>query len=154
VAGGRPSSKDITSITPGKRCSFEKIGDIPGEGRYCVSTILIGERFVLGFGGWRDVDIDEMWIFDLQTKKASPVTKEGNWHPGGWWPALVVRDKELYVIGGGATIAAHCLSFLALSNLIERDRIRSAFCFCLSLPLLPNKRLERRTFRHYIPLPL
>jgi len=151
AAGGCPYSTKITLITPGKRFSFEKIGDMPGEGRDSVSTILIGERFVVGFGGRKGKSVDDMWIFDLQTKKASPVKKEGEWHPGTFRPVLVVRDKELYVIGGGGASSAHSLSFTALSCLIQRGRVRCAFCSCLGFPFRLVKGFKRSAFRHYSP---
>jgi len=151
AVGEWPSSTDITIITPGEHFSFRKIGDIPGEERYCVSTTLIKERFLVGFGGWKGKLVDAMWIFDLETHKVSAVKREGEWHPGGRWPALVVRDKELYVIGGFNTIAAHSLSFAALVRLIQNDRVRCAFCTCLGFPFRPVKGFKRSAFRHYSP---
>jgi len=153
AAGGLPPLAAITLITPGEHFSFEKVGDMPGDGRSGVSMILIGERFLVGFGGWNGKkDMDNMWIFDLQTKKASPVKREGEWHSAGPWPVLAARDKDLYVIGSGEISSAHCLSFLALSHLIEHDGAKSAFCSCLGIPLPFNEKLERKTFSHYIPL--
>jgi len=149
VTGEWLPSTTITAVTPGKRFPFEKIGDMPGEGRRDVSMILIGERFVVGFGGCHSDYVDDMWIFDLKTHKVSPVKKEGEWHPGGPRPILVVQDKELYVIGGGATTAAHCLSFAALVRLIQHDGVRYAFCFCLGFPIHPSKALKRSTLKQY-----
>jgi len=152
VAGGWPDSTSIVLITPGEQFSFEKVGDIPGEGRYGVSTILIGERFVLGFGGRNSAnDIKGMWIFDLKTHRVSPVTKQGEWHPGGVSPALAVRDKELYVIGGTDTWSAHCLSFSALSRLIQHGGVRCAFCSCLGFPIQPSKAFKKSIVIDYIP---
>jgi len=125
---------------------------MPGEERDSVSTILIKERFVVGFGGWHGDDVDEMRIFDLRTHKVSSMKKDGEWHPGGRWPVLAVRDEEVYVIGGERTTAVHCLSFSALSQLIEQGGVRSAFCFCLGFPIQPGKGFERRILGHYIPL--
>jgi len=152
VAGGDPYSRAITLITPGEQFSFEKVGEMPGEERCGVSTILIGERFLVGFGGSDDKnDMDNMWIFDLQTRKVSPVTKEGEWHLGGPWPVLVVRDKELYVIGGWKTTTAHSLSFATLVRLIQNRRVRCAFCSCLGLQFWFGASLHRSTVMYYAP---
>jgi len=143
VAGGWPSSTNITIITPGEQFSFEKIGDMPGKGRDGVSTILIGERFVVGFGGSSQKPADDMWIFDLKTHRASPVKKEGKWHPGGSSPVLMVRDERLYVIGGWSTHSAHCISFTSLSRLIKHNDVKSAFCFCLKGCRWPTEDSEK-----------
>jgi len=151
------SSTTILLLTMRKHLYFQELGDIPGTGREGASTVLVGGRFVVGFGGVSGITflesdyVDAMWIFDLKTHKVSPVTREGEWHPGGPRPVLVVRDKELYVIGGGATTTAHCLSFTALSQLLQYGGVRSAFCFHLSLPLPPNEKLGRNTIIDYIP---
>jgi len=151
AGGGRPCSTSVILITPGERFSFEVMGDMPGRGRDSVSTILIGERFVVGFGGWKGNYMDDMWIFDLKTHKISAVKKEGEWHPGSSVSALVVRDKELYVIGDRYRKSVYCMSFTALSPLILDDAVRRAFCFCLGLPIQPGKGFERASLRHYIP---
>jgi len=152
VAGGWPSSTDITLITPGEHFSFEKIGDMPRTGGYGVSTILVKEKFVVGFGGWNHNNVADMWIFDTRTHRGSTVKRKRKWHPGGPWLVLVVRDKDLYVIGGLLTSSAHCISFATLSRLIERGRIRSAFCSCLGFPFQPGKRFKRHTLSHCIPV--
>jgi len=151
AAGGYPSSTSISLITLGEHFFFEKIGDMPGEGRDSVSTILIKERFVVGFGGWNDVDIDDMWIFDLRTRRASPVMKQGEWHPGTLWPVLVAQDKEIFVLGGTETWSAHCLSFSALSHLIQYGGVRCAFRSCLGLPFRPDRVFERNAIIDYAP---
>jgi len=144
AAGGYPCSTNISLITPGERFSFEKIGDMPGNERCEVSTILIKERFLVGFGGWNRVHIgNNMWIFDLKTRKESPVRKEGEWHPASDRSVLVARNKELHVIGGERVSSAHCVSFSALSHLIQRSGVRSAFCFCLGLAIQPGRGFKR-----------
>jgi len=127
AAGGYSYSTDISLITPGKRFSFERIGDMPGEGRYCVSTTLIKERFLVGFGGWNDNEVDDMWIFDLQTHRASGVAKEGEWHPATRWPFLAINDDILYIVGGQTTASAHSIPLPTLASLIEDPVIRSSF---------------------------
>jgi len=116
-------STNINLITVGEHFSFEKVGDMPGKGKCLVSTILIGERFVVGFGGQNYDDADEMWIFDLHSRKVSRVRKEGKWHQGVLLPFLTVRNNTLYLLGS----SAHSLSFTALASLIQDATIRSAF---------------------------
>jgi len=149
AAGGHPLCTAITAITPGERFSFEKIGDMPGEGRYCVSTTLIKERFLVGFGGWNDNDVDAMWIFDLQTHRASGVAKEGNWHPGGWWPFLTVKDNIVCIVGGYNSTNVHFLSLQCLSELIQDLDLQGAFQRELGLELrrYPILRRECGEFR-------
>jgi len=154
AAGGWPPSRAITLITLGQRFSFEKIGDMPGKERSFVSIILVKERFVVGFGGWNDNYVDDMWIFDIKTRKISSVKKEGEWHPSCSSPVLAVRDKELYVIGGSGASSAHCLSFSALSHLIHNGGVRTSFCRCLGLQFQPGRGFERRTLSHHISLRL
>jgi len=155
LAGGWPYSTQITLVTPGEQLSLEKIGNIPGEGRRFASTILINERFVVGFGGqFIDIRMDDMWIFDLKTRRSSRVTKRGEWHPASQWCALVVRDDNLYILGGDETASAHCLSFSTLVRLIPCGRVRCAFCSCLGFPFRPGKGFKRNAFSHYIPLHL
>jgi len=128
VAGGLPYSSDIILITPGERFFFEKIGEMPGGEKCGVSIILVKERFVVGFGGFNELDQDDMWIFDLKTHKVSPVMKQGEWHPPSERPALVIRNQELYVIAGRNTGSVHSISLSELSHLILDNAIRHAFC--------------------------
>jgi len=148
---GRAPSIDIISLEVGERLSFEKIGELIGKGRYSIATILIKRRFVVGFGGWNKDYRQDMWIFDLQTRKISLVTNQGEWHPPSQDPVLVIRKQKLYVIGGEPATSVHFLSFSALSRMIEYGGVRSAFCFCLGLPLPSSEELERRPLRHYTP---
>jgi len=151
AAGGWPDSTSIVLITLGEHFSFEKVGDMPGEKRYCASIVLIKKRFVVGFGGWKDSYADDMWIFDIQTHRASPVKKEGEWRPGGPWPVLVVRDKEVYVFGGIGASSVCCISFASLSQLIQHGGVRCAFRLCLELPFQPGKGYERSAIIDYAP---
>jgi len=151
VAGGLLLSADITLITPGEHFSFEKIGDMSGKGRSYVSTALVEERFVVGFGGWDGDYQNNMWIFDLKTYKISAVKEQGEWHPDSLLAVLVVRDKELYVIGGIETWSVHCLSFASLSQLIQHGGVRRAFCSCLGFPIQPDRVFERSSIVDYAP---
>jgi len=127
VAGGWPDSTDISLVVRGEEIYSRKVGDMPGKGRYCVSTALVSERFVVGFGGWAYDSLDCLWIFDLQTHRVSSVRREGEWHPETRWSVLVARNKVLYVIGGEDTTCAHALPFVAFSGLIRRSVIKQSF---------------------------
>jgi len=157
VAGQSLSSTALLLITLGEQLCFQELGDIPGTAREGASTVLAGERFVVGFGGMRNVAslepdyVDAMWILDLKSHRVSSVKREGEWHPGGRWPVLVVRNQELYVIGGGATTAAHSLSFAALVRLIQNGRVRCAFCSWLGLQFWFGASLHRSTVMYYAP---
>jgi len=151
VAGAKQKSTDITLITPGEHFHFEKAGDMPGEGMEKVSTILIGERFIVGFGGWNYKDTNDMWIFDLKTHRVSAVKKEGEWCPATCWPFLTVHNQDLCILGGWSTEAAHSLPFRELSTLILDYEIRSAFCVCLGPRVPLDKELSGRISRHYTP---
>jgi len=148
AAGGCPSSTDITLIVPGERFSFEKIGDMPGEWRYCVSIILVKGRFLVGFGGNDDRYMDEMWIFDLQTHRASAVAKEGNWHPGGWWPFLTVKEGVLYIAGDERSAYLHLITLQHLSGLIQDLDLQPVFQTALDLELrrYPDSRTDNGEF--------
>jgi len=152
LATGRcRGSTKVMTISTGKHLSFEEIGDLPTEAKDDASAVLLWGRFLLRSGGWSDRHVDKMWIFDTQTHRRSTVKKEGEWHPGGRWPVLAVRDKELYVIGGGLTSYAYCLSFSALSHLIEQGGARASFCTRLGFPFRPGKALGRSTVMDCTP---
>jgi len=145
-AGGRPSSTDITLITPGEQFFFEKIGDMPGFGRWFVSTILLGSRFVVGFGGSGGRDcIAAMWIFDLRTRKVCSVKEKEEGFPAACLPVLVARNQEICFIGGNWTIPARSIPFTSFSRMIRHSDMRSAFCLCLHLPLRLHNDMRGRT---------
>jgi len=124
VAGAFPYSNDITLISCGEELKFEKVGEIPGERRYLASTVLIKERFVVGFGGWNGNGyLRDLWIFDLQTYKASPVTRDGEWHSADQLVPLVAHCDTLYLLRG----QSNSISFSKLASLIQDATIRSAF---------------------------
>jgi len=151
IAGGRPDLTDITVITVGERFSFEKIGNIPGEGRCDVSTIFIGGRFIVGFGGWNDEDnMNELWIFDLRNLRGSSVKKEGEETRRTYWPILVTRGQVLYMIGDWGASDAFSISFATLARLIQLGSMRSAFCLYLKVPLPPSEELKRQCLQKYI----
>jgi len=150
-AGTKPESAALVLITPGEQFSFEKIGELPWKGRENVSTILIGGRFAVGFGGCASkYCIEKMWVFDLQTYKVSLVKQMGEWRPAVSWPVLLVGDQTLYIIGGDEPTSAHSLSLAALSRLIQLTAVRAVFRLWLGIPLLPNEELGRTVTQSYL----
>ena len=134
LAGSYPESTDITLITCGEEPRFEKIGDIPGVERSSPSMALVAERFVLGFGGWGSrVPLDDLWIFDLQTRRASIIWEVEEWVDSSNRPVLFLKDERLWILG--PTVAAITLSLI--SQRIDDDEIRKAFCGALGLPPAP-----------------
>lgn len=127
VAGSFPLSKDIVMITPERNITFDTVGSVPGVARGWTSTVLLGDRFVAGFGGRSDMLHNDLWIFDLRTCKSSPVDQQGDWHPATSWVSLAVRDNFLYLIGGDTTTIICSISFDTLSDLIQNEDIRGAF---------------------------
>jgi len=132
AAGSFPRSKDITTIALNGEPTFQKVGEAPGVARRSGSLILLGERFVLGFGG--SGSLDDLWVFDLQTHSASVIWEEGEWHPGGQNVPMALHDDVLYLLGGKSSKTISSISLLSLSKLINDDTIRKAFCAALKLP--------------------
>jgi len=119
LAGADLPSTDITLLYSDDDPTFRKIGELPGPARCLTSTILIGDRFVVGFGGRADVCLDDLWIFDLQTLKGSALRREGQWHQRDQLVSLVVQNNTLYLLGGENSKSVHSISFQALSRLIS-----------------------------------
>jgi len=148
VAGAFPYSRNITLITPDERLTCTKIGDIPGVARDATSAVLIGQRFVVSFGGWNNnyAHLDDLWIFDLQCCKVSTVEKKGSWPPRGELNILVVQDGILYLIGK----SINCIPISTLALLITSPGFRSTFCHELGIPLQLEQRFRLGSFRYVV----
>jgi len=128
VAGTFPLSNDITLVSVDDDITFKKIGEMPGVERYKVSLVLIRKRFVAGFGGWNGRrNLDELWVFDLQSRNSSLVEKKGEWHPATCWPYMQVSNEYLYILGGDATNTMHSISLSDLSSLILDEKVQKDF---------------------------
>jgi len=133
VAGADPPSRHIVSISCDEEPKFENVGEIPGEGRSLTSAVLVGGRFVVGFGGKDKEYLEDLWIFDLEARKGSPVTKGGDWHPEDSLVPLVVQQDTIYLVGGDATTFIHSITLQALSELIQDADFQSVFQTSLGL---------------------
>jgi len=138
VAGSNICSDEIMIIYPGCT-SFETVGCIPGSGRLGASLVLVKNRFVVGFGGWNVVCLDDLWIFDIQTHRTSAVQRQGSWHPADFLVSLVVYDEVLYLLGGSLCRVLHAISLLSLAELIGDGRMRGEFKEALHPHLSPNE---------------
>jgi len=139
AAGEWPISPDITLISYGKKLSFETIGKIPGAGRCFVTSILLGERFVAGFGGWDGRDSNDLWIFDLETRKSFPVKTQGDWHAPTSWALLEVHNGVLYILGGDTTAYGHSIPLLSVAALIDDEETAMALRLSLGYNIFPMK---------------
>jgi len=139
-----PVSTAITVVTPGRRFSFQDIGDLPYGKRACVSMISIGERFIMGTGRLSDTPTNNMSVFDLQTRRQSPLEEDGEQRIGASGPFLAVRDQSIYVIGGTNTTVARSLSFTTLSRLILSSPVRVAFCQWFGISFQPRVMWKRK----------
>jgi len=60
ATGARSYSKNITLISTSENPTFEVVGTLPGVARESPSTILVGGRFVVGFGGNDDGYLNDL----------------------------------------------------------------------------------------------
>jgi len=142
--------KDFTLISCHDGLDFEKIGEIPGAYRGSTSIVLVADRFVVGFGGQGRSHLNDLWIFDLQTRQGSAVRQEGEWHPPAGLVPLVVRDGILYLLGGYNTNSINSLPLWTLSCLIENKAIERAFRLKIGLPPRLHEVFQRRLIMRYI----
>lgn len=150
VAGSKPSSRAITLISCGDEPRFEEIGELPGAARFWASSVLLTERFVAGFGGFSGRWLDDLWVFDLQSRTGSQVRREGEWHAEDSRAALVARDGALYLIAGENTTSAYSISFAALAGLVRGNWLRFSLSWSLGLPLRPSGRFARGAARECV----
>lgn len=129
VAGGAPNTCDIVIMRPGREPLFEKVGTIPGDGRDSTVTVLLSDRFVLGFGGAVTGNrfIASMWVYDLRTRRSSCVDRVGEWHQRDQYAPLFSHQDGLYILAGYQGVEAHYISFQDLVLLIDDLAIRQAF---------------------------
>lgn len=130
VAGADSDSPAIIQISCDGNPQFEKVGVIPGAARRRASSVLVRDRFVVGFGGQGDCYLDDLWIFDLQTCRSSIVWEKGEWTRSLNSLVVILQDDVLYILD----YKAHSITLQALSELIDDDEIRDTFCAVLGLP--------------------
>lgn len=139
VAGANPSSTAITRIVVDGQAWFETIGNIPGDSRWGVSLVALGDRFVIGFGGNSNSLLDTLWILDLQSRGVSTLAKGNAWHPAGSYAVLLTRDDTLYILGGQAQTRISSLPYKVIPSLIQNTEIKAQFQDFLENLHLPRK---------------
>lgn len=145
LAGSNPPSEDIRIASAVAELPGERKGTIPGAPRVQTSTLLLDERFVLGFGGlsWtggarpRDGGksasdssaerLDDFWIYDLETGRSSAVGRAGNWHPQDSLVPLILRGRSVYLLGGTGGGHVSAIPLAQIRGLISDPEIREAF---------------------------
>jgi len=146
VVGERLGSDDITLISCGEEPTFDIVGKVPRAKGCYTSLVLVGERFMVGFGGEEDfIFLDNLWTFDLQSHKSSAIAKDGDWHLQDTLVPLVVQDDTLYLIGGENTPFINSISLQALSELIQDIDVQTAFQTSLGLEPRQYPPIERET---------
>jgi len=143
VAGAKPCSTDITLISMGEELRFERAGSMPGDKRWGTSAVLVGDRFVIGFGGEYTRFLGDLWVFDLQTRESFPVRQAGEWHLPGCWVFLTVHHSTLYLIGGSNGSCHAAITSFPLLTLarLARGGI-GVLAFSAALGLSPRLRSE------------
>lgn len=129
VAGGRPVTRAVCALAVDSSLTAEDLGELPGEARSRSSTVLVQGRFVVGFGGavTGNKRLDDLWVFDLQTRAGSAVRKDGTWHKPDRDVPLAVQGGALFIVGGVEDSGVYALPLPTLATLIENPRIRQAF---------------------------
>jgi len=152
VAGAAwPESTDIVLITPNEEPTFEKVGEMPGVPRSGPSTILIGSRLVLSFGGSvRREYTDEFWIYDIKTHKVSPMAQGEEWYGDNVWSTLVIHDDKLYSIGGYVASSIYSCPLRRFARLIRLVSVRFAFYNALGIPVRPKMMSQLTATQDYI----
>lgn len=133
-AGAAPWSVDVVALRM-EDLSLEVIGKFPGEPLQNVSTVLLADRFILGFGGWGSVDSNELWVLDIESGESSLVRKAGDWHTVDIWSPLVIHGGGMYILGGNTTRSVYLLQLSDLAFLIQDPKLRESFRRALGLPM-------------------
>jgi len=131
VAGDGRMSSTITRIGAGNPPGLNPLGAIPGVGRQCASIGVIEGRMLVGFGGTTgggpDSLLDDLWVFDSRTGRASGVRHDGYWHPPDCRVAMLAEGERVYLIGGEVTRACCWITLEDIGRLIEDDGMRAEF---------------------------
>lgn len=155
AAGDSSGFTDITRISVNGRPRCEFVGVIPGVGRYGASLVLIRDRFVVGFGGTSirgHETLDDLWIFDLQTRHGSQLSKRGMWHPKANHVFMVVQGGTLYLIGGTLTTSVYCIALEAFGGLVRDWRLKADFCSCMGFSIASKRPWKGRlVYENLVP---
>lgn len=105
----------------------ESIANLFGRSRRPPTAVLVAERFLVGFGGYWDDYIDNLWILDLQAHQSSLIREYNEWERSA--PFLALGSDRILLLWKPLRV----LQFRVLADLIEDDIVRNAFCDTLRL---------------------
>jgi len=135
AVGGHPDSRNISCVTVGVSLSFVVIGNAPSPPRHNSSGVLLGGRFLVGFGGVSGKNIlDTLWLFDLSTRRAFQIGQLGCWHPRDCLVPMFIRDDMLYLLGGECSNQMHSFPLVALRFFVPDPAVERDLAAILALP--------------------
>lgn len=126
----------------GEGARLEGVWELPGGDRAGMVPAPLGERFAVGFGGWDGGLRDDLWVFDLRARRASPVARGGEWHPPDFWVLPVARGGALYLCCGARRVVS-AVSLPELAARVRDRRVRTALRRSLGLPQPADPRFSR-----------
>lgn len=147
----RPQSAEITLISPVPKIQFEDVCSVPGVAREAIASILIGDRFVVGLGGWAGGFSGEIWVFDIQTRRTFSLARKGLPYLSRIRAFLAVRDNKIYVFGDENIGTVWCISLIAISRCLPDRKVRRLFCWQLQPPLVLLEGVSRQALRCIAP---
>lgn len=158
AARSLPTSTDLTIVSTESRVKYVHAGNIPGEARPFFSIVLIKNRFVIGFSerNASDPALSDMWIFDLQRRRLSPIAKSEDWPAQNYLSFMVAAGSALYLFTYWVRLGAasryldegrdlhlntivYSLSLVDLARLIQDATLQKDFLSNLDVMKLPNR---------------
>jgi len=91
-----------------------------------LSVVLVGGRFLVGFGVRSEGGMNGMSVYDTETRRSSGVTQQGEWHPEDEAVPLMIRNGRLYLLGGKKTRSINAIGLRELAEQVEDRDIRRA----------------------------
>lgn len=131
IAGSLPGSPDsagLAILAVDSKGRYGKMGyAVLGHRWHWVSTVLVWERFLVGFGGWNGGCLNSLWVFDVHDRKGCMVAKGPEWHPPDRLPLLAVVGDKLCVIGGYNSTVISAMTLEGLEEGLSNGDVQKAF---------------------------
>lgn len=131
LVGGHPgfSGTSRLTVTPSATCRDGPY--LQMTPRYCTSTVMFTDRFVIGFGGKSSshAPLDDIYVYDLTGGNSAtlPVAKPGSWRPADSMVALAIQAGVLYLIGGEVCFGCFYMPLATLGELIPDSSLKNDF---------------------------